>query len=330
MTDKVAVLGAGSWGSALALLLARNDIDVALWGHQDQHMQNLIAMRENAKHLPGHGFPEHLTLYQDLTEALRDVRDVLIVVPSHAFVPLLKTIKPLLPANPRIIWGTKGVDPNSSALLSQEVAEVFGDIAMGVLSGPSFAKEVAEALPTAATISSNNADLLDDCLRWFHSDSFRIYISYDMIGTQICGVVKNVLAIASGLCDGMRLGHNTRAALITRGLEEMRRLVMAMGGDITTVYGLCGLGDLVLTATGDLSRNRQFGLLLGKGKTRDQIREQIGQAIEGLENADQVFALAQKYAVEMPICEQVYRIIHGEIEPRTALIELMQREPKSY
>lgn len=192
----IAVLGAGSWGSALALLLARNNMLVRLWGHQDQHMNNLIAMRENSKHLPGFGFPQHLELCADIESALTDIQDVLIVVPSHAFVPLLHLIKQHVQVAPRILWGTKGIEPDSTQLLSQCVTDIFGAIPMGIISGPSFAKEVAEALPTAATVATNDQQLMQDCLRWFHSDSFRIYGCSDLIGSQVCGVVKNVLAIA--------------------------------------------------------------------------------------------------------------------------------------
>jgi glycerol-3-phosphate dehydrogenase (NAD(P)+) len=324
----IAVLGAGSWGSALALLLARNGKPVRLWGHEDAHMQALHTEQENSRHLPGHPFPKTLSLYTSLSEALAGISDVLIVVPSHAFTALLQAIKPLLHDHPRIMWGTKGIDPNTNTLLSDCVHKAYGDIPMAILSGPSFAREVAQKCPTAATVAGNNDALIDDVMGWFHCDYFRVYSSYDLIGSQVCGVVKNVLAVAAGLCDGMTLGINARSALITRGLAEMQRLCVAMGGDAQTVSGLCGLGDLVLTCTGDLSRNRRFGLALGAGKTLDETKREIGQAIEGVFNAAQVQYLAKEYNVEMPICTQVYRILQGDIAPKAALLELMAREPR--
>ena len=324
----VAVLGAGSWGTALAFVLARNGFQVRLWGHQSEHVSALQQDRANNAFLPGFAFPDNITPVESLADALQGCLYVCVVVPSSAFVDTLTQIKPLLEPGAKLVWGTKGIDPASNRLLSDCALTMLPGTPLAVLSGASFAKEVAADLPSAVTIASEDAEWLEGCIDLFAAPHFRIYPSHDMIGSQVCGVVKNVLAIAAGISDGMELGYNARCALITRGLAEMARLVVALGGDKDTVMGLCGLGDLVLTCTGDLSRNRRFGLALGRGQSTQSAVEEIGQAIEGMDNALQVQRLIEACDIDMPISHGVYQIIHEDMDPREALNQLIEREPK--
>lgn len=324
----LAVLGAGSWGTALALTLAYSNHPVRLWGHHPEHMRILCQERENRRYLPGYSFPDALEPVVDLSEALTAVEAVCLVVPSFAFSETLRHIQPLVSADLPILWGTKGMDAADHVLLSDEVGRLLGKRPMAVLSGPSFATEVAAKLPTAVTIAGNSADWIHRAASLFSASFFRVYESQDLVGAQVCGVVKNVLAIAAGISDGMGLGHNARSALITRGLAEMTRLCVAMGGLAETAVGLCGLGDLVLTCTGDLSRNRRFGLALGKGASVEAATRNIGQAVEGCHNVRQVYALWQEHQVRMPISKAVYQILHEDLDPHSALMQLMERAPQ--
>jgi len=327
--NPIAVIGAGAWGTALALLLARNGNPVSLWGHELDQQQAMIAERENKAYLPGFSFPDNLTVVETLEQALVDVQDILMVVPSQAFREVLKNIKVIIP-NPRIAWGTKGVDPSTQHLFHEVVAEIFLDqTPVAVLSGPSFAAEVAAEKPTAVSLAGNDSAFVDDLIERFHNHNFRVYLNTDMIGLQLCGTLKNVLAIAVGIADGLNLGANTRAALITRGLVEMGRLCRAMGADNNTLMSLAGVGDLVLTCTDDQSRNRRFGKAIGKGDDINAAEKAIGQAVEGLHNVKQIYALAQRYDVEMPIVYQVYRILFESADPRKVVSELLTRSPKA-
>lgn len=325
----VAVIGAGSWGSALALLLARNGVDTRLWGNEDDNQSLMQSTRENARYLPGHTFPDNLTVCLDVEACLEGVRDVLIVVPSHVFRSVLQQLKPLLPKDARIVWGTKGLDPKTKQCLSQVVADEMGEqTPMAVLAGPSFAKEVAANQPTAVSLAGNDETFLQDCIEYFHNDRFRVYVNDDMIGVQLCGALKNILAIGVGIADGLQLGANSRAALITRGLAEMARLNTAIGGQAQTLMSLAGVGDLVLTCTDDQSRNRRFGLALGMGVDCETAQRKIGQAVEGLQNTQQVYELAQEHGVDMPIVTQVFGIIHKGLSPEHVVAELLERAPK--
>jgi len=328
-TAPITVLGAGSFGTALALLLARNGNQVRLWGNESDRMQQLKSKHENEYYLPGFALPDNMAVFTDLAKSLEGVQDILIVVPSHAFTSILKKIKPLVPDNVRIAWGSKGLDPQTQDLLHVRVADIFSkDTPMVVVAGPSFAKEVAANLPTAVSIASNNPEFCQDCVERFHNDRFRVYVNSDMIGVELCGALKNILAIAVGIADGLSLGANTRAALITRGLAEMSRLCEALGGHRTTLMGLAGVGDLVLTCTDNQSRNRRFGLAVGQGKTQAQALEEIGQAVEGLQNVKQVHLLSKKLHVDMPIVEQVYQVLEKGVSPSHVLSELLERAPK--
>ena len=326
--NPITVLGAGSWGTALALLLSRNGQETRLWSHESDHVDEMQADGVNKRYLPDYPFPITLSVYHDLAASLVGVNDILIVVPSFAFVEVVKRIQPYVAADKRIAWGTKGLAAGNR-LLSEVIENQLGaELAMAVVSGPSLASEVAAGLPTAVSLASNSEAFARDMIERLHGLHFRVYQNNDMIGLEVCGVIKNVLAIATGISDGLKLGANARAALITRGLTEMGRLVHAMGGKQETIMGLAGVGDLVLTCTDNQSRNRRFGLALGEGVGLKNAEQTIGQAIEGLYNTKQVFALAEKLAIEMPITRQVYRILHEDLAPQVAVIELLERAPK--
>jgi glycerol-3-phosphate dehydrogenase (NAD(P)+) len=325
----LAVIGAGSWGTALAILFSRNGLDTRLWGHIPEHMQDLIRDRCNTEFLPDCHFPELLKPCLTLEEALASVRNILIVVPSHAFRQVLKQLKPHLHPDTRIFWATKGFEVNTAKLLHENAEEVLGPNRIyAVISGPTFAKEVARGLPTAITVASNDETFARDIAEWMHNDTFRAYTSNDITGVELGGAVKNVLAIAAGIADGLGFGANTRAALITRGLNEIMLLGKTLGGNQETFMGLAGLGDLVLTCTDNQSRNRRFGLALAQGMTQEQAKESIGQVVEGVQTAQEVYRLAQRHAIEMPISEQVYHVLYEGVDPRDAVHSLFARELK--
>lgn len=325
----IAVLGAGSWGTALAVLLSQNGHDVRLWGNLPDEIALLIQERRNNHYLPGIDFPESLIPMVDLVEALQDVDEVLIVVPSHAFRTVCQAISPLLPEDCGVSWATKGFEPGTQQLLSHVATEILPGHALAVISGPTFAGEVARGLPTAVTVASDSQPYAEKLAELLHAPWFRAYTSSDMIGVQVGGASKNVLAIAAGIADGLGFGANTRAALITRGLAEIMRLGTRMGGQIETFMGLAGLGDLVLTCTDDQSRNRRMGLALARGLTIEQARREIGQEVEGIHTAQEVYQLAQKWGEEMPISEQVYRVLFDGLNPQIAVHNLLDRRQKS-
>lgn len=324
----IAVLGAGSWGTALAILLANNGQPVKLWGHSLQHVQQMVREKCNSRYLPGISFPPNLKLFTELSDVLCDAQDVLIVVPSRAFVDMLNQIKPYLLPQARIVWGTKGLT------VDRELLHIAADRILGkthplaVLSGPSFAMEVARGLPTAVTIATQNTSFSEDLSMRFNSDCFRAYTSDDITGVEVCGAIKNILAIAAGIVDGLHLGANAKSALITRGLVEMKRLGLALGGKSETFTGLAGLGDLVLSCTDDQSRNRRFGYAIASGKSVEEIMQEVGQAIEGYYNVETVYYLAQQLKVDMPITEQIYQVIYQGKLPKIAIQALLSREPK--
>lgn len=320
------ILGAGSWGTALALLLSRQDQSIRLWSHRQKHVKEMESERVNRRYLPDYPFPKALSVYYDLEASLKEVTDILIVVPSIAFQEVVQRIKPYVNSNGRIAWGTKGFSGNR--FLHEVVKVELGQLPMASLSGPSFATEVAAGLPTAVTIASNDSDFSRDLVERLHGPCFRVYQNSDLVGVQICGSVKNILAIAIGISDALGLGANARAALITRGLTEMGRLVKALGGKQETLMGLSGLGDLVLTSTDNQSRNRQFGLALGKGASKESAENALGQVIEGVHNTIQVWSIAKKYKIEMPVTQQIYRILYENLSPQQAVQKLLGRPPK--
>ncbi len=324
----IAVLGAGSWGTALALVLAGKGRPVRLWGHDPAHTGTLARERENRRHLPGAAFPENLSVSSDLARTVEGVHDLLIVVPSHAFRNLMQSLSGLVVPEVRVLWATKGLDAESGGLLHRIVEKHLPGRPMGLLSGPSFAREVVRDLPTAVTIASPDAGFAREMAEAFHTGSFRPYTSSDLIGVELGGAVKNVLAVATGIADGLGLGANTRAGLITRGLAELGRLGESMNADPRTFMGLSGVGDLILTCTDDQSRNRRLGLALGRGISLDAALKQIGQTVEGVRTAAEVHALSATRGVEMPISAQVHAVLHEGRLPQEALGQLLARSLK--
>jgi glycerol-3-phosphate dehydrogenase (NAD(P)+) len=325
----IAVLGAGSWGTALAVLIARNGYHTLLWGHDPARMAQLEHARENTRYLPGVRFPYNLLIREDLLATAQEATNILLVVPSHAFRATLVAIGNHLAPAAVVAWATKGLEPATGRLLSQVATDVLGATrAIGVISGPTFAREVAQGLPTAVTVAAQDLATAEAIARWVHSDRVRVYTSTDMIGVELGGAIKNVLAIATGISDGLGLGANARAALITRGLAEMRRLIEALGGQPETVMGLAGIGDLVLTCTDNQSRNRQVGLALGRGRSLQVALAEIGQVAEGVNAAREVYQLATHHNVDMPITEQVYRVLFEGVTPQVAVAALLRREPR--
>lgn len=326
---RIAVIGAGSWGTALAIQLARNGIETLLWGRDPDKMAKMATARRNDRYIPDIVFPEKLSPVSDLKQTLASASDILLVVPSQAFRQTVKLIAPDLKANTRIAWATKGLEPGSRRLLHQIIAEELGpEQPCAVISGPTFAKEVAKGLPTAVTVASDNETTAAYFAACLHGGTFRAYTGSDVVGVELGGACKNVLAIAAGIADGLGFGANTRAALITRGLAELMRLGVQLGGQAETFMGLAGLGDLVLTCTDDQSRNRRVGLALGQGRSLEEAIAAIGQAVEGVKSAPEIYGLAQELGVEMPITEQVYRVLYEGETARDAVAALLHREQK--
>ena len=325
-TSTIAILGAGSWGTAVAIHLANNGNQVMLWGHNPQHVNDMVKTRKNQRYLPDVQFPPSLMPIANLHECMQVASHIIIAVPSHAFASLLAQLKK--PAH-GLAWLTKGIDPTNHVLLSQLVAEKWGEsYPIAVISGPSFAREVAHFLPTALVVASNNPPYRQTMHSIFHRDNVRVYLTDDTAGVQLCGAVKNVLAIACGISDGLKYGANAKAALITRGLAEMSRLGLHLGARQETFLGLAGVGDLVLTCTDDQSRNRRFGLQIGQGVRIIDAEKHIGQVVEGKYNAAQICELAAQYHVEMPICEEVNALLQGKISAQQAVVNLMSRPPR--
>jgi glycerol-3-phosphate dehydrogenase (NAD(P)+) len=286
--------------------------------------------RCNQAFLPDVPFPDTLLLEADLARALAASRDVLVVVPSHVFGDVLRQLKPHLRPDARIVWATKGLEAETGRLLQDVAREALGEtIPLAVLSGPTFAKELAAGLPTAIALAATDAQFADDLQQLLHcGKSFRVYSNPDFIGVQLGGAVKNVIAIGAGMSDGIGFGANARTALITRGLAEMSRLGSALGADPSTFMGMAGLGDLVLTCTDNQSRNRRFGIMLGQGKGVQEAQDSIGQVVEGYRNTKEVLALAQRHGVEMPITEQIYQVLYCHKDAREAALSLLGRARK--
>ena len=326
---KIAVLGAGSWGTALAALMARHGHSVVLWGRDEQAARVIDRDHENVRYLPGIALPETLRATTDMAQALDGADLVLVVVPSHAFTETLSLLAPLRPAAAGVAWATKGFEPGSGRFLHEVAEDILGSsVPLAVVTGPSFAKEVTLGLPTAVTVHGDDAAFTQQVADVLHGPAFRAYTGNDMVGAELGGAMKNVLAVATGVADGMQLGLNARAGLITRGLNEMLRLAAAIGGRPETLMGLAGLGDLVLTSTGDLSRNRRLGLALGRGQSlQDAVRE-IGQVVESVQTADEVMRQADRHGIDLPISSAVRAVLHGDLSPAAGLQQLLAREQK--
>jgi glycerol-3-phosphate dehydrogenase (NAD(P)+) len=326
----IALLGAGSWGTALALYLARRSQTVRIWSVVPAEIEAMAKEKANNRFLPGFTLPETIQPVTDLAQAIKDVEDIIIVVPSAGFRSTLALLKPVIASNARVICAAKGLDTETGQLLGEVVEEILGKKhAFAVLSGPSFAREVAAGLPCAVVIASHDNNLLADLTARFNSPLFRIYTSDDVIGVEFGGVAKNVIAIATGISDGMELGANARSALITRGLAEIIRLGKALGGKLETFVGLSGLGDLILTCSDDQSRNRRLGLAIGKGRDLHEAEKEIGQVVEGKRNAELVIKLAEKYKIDMPICETIHQILQGKVTAKKAMEALLSRSVKT-
>ena len=327
--EPMTVIGAGSWGTALAILLAREGHATQLWGRDGAQLDAMRHARRNMRYLPEAAFPEELQIAVDLPKALEVSRDALIAVPSHAFRATLESIRPHLARHTRIAWATKGFELATGLLPHQVFREILGETAGAVLSGPTFAREVGAGLPTAMTIASADERFAKELALNLSGPSFRAYTQSDIMGVEVGGAVKNVIAIGSGIADGMGYGANTRVALITRGLAEMMRLGVKLGALRETFMGLAGLGDLVLTCTDDQSRNRRFGMALGRGESPASAQRSIHQVVEGVTAARAVYDVAQRLQVDMPICREIYAIMYEDKSVRSAVQALMGREVRS-
>jgi len=352
---KIAVLGSGAWGTALAVSFAPRH-QVVLWARDTMQMEAMQSSRRNQRYLPDIVLPAELIISSDLNEALADAELVIVAVPVASLrdtllqiasrFPLTNSLPQITPLPnpppqagegtsekgnvkfPAVIWVCKGFESDTSQLPHQIVAEILPvTFPRGVLSGPSFAQEVARSLPTALTLASNDGDFAQRTAKALHHSRLRIYSSTDVVGVEIGGAIKNVLAIGAGICDGMKMGLNARAALLTRGLAEMSRLGLQMGGRAETLGGLSGVGDLILTCTGDLSRNRQVGMLLAQHKSLANILSELGHVAEGVYTAREVHRIAQQHGVEMPICEAVYRVLYENLPSDKAVEALLSRQP---
>jgi len=326
----ITVLGAGSWGTALAIQLARDARPTVLWGRAEDQPELLAAERCNQRYLPDARFPDELAIEPVLEKAVRGTDDLLVCVPSVAFRQVLDSINPHLAVSSRVAWATKGFEQQTGKLPHEVARDVLGEKRpLAVLSGPTFAREVGAGLPTAMTIAATDIDFGNSLAERISNHQFRAYTSDDIIGVEVGGAVKNVIAIAAGISDGLGFGANTRIALISRGLIEMTRLGVALGAKATTFTGLSGMGDLTLTCTDDQSRNRRMGLALAGGRSPDEIASEIGQVVEGVYAAKSVHEVAARKDIEMPICEQVYRILYAGAMPSDAVTALMSRALKS-
>ncbi len=324
----VAVLGAGSWGTALAKLLSDQGHETRLWARHADHAAAIEAERTNEKYLPGFALGASLRATNDLADALEGATLVLPVIPTHGLREVLPNAAPLLPPDALVLSATKGIEQGTLQLVS----EIFEELLpaklhpnLTFLGGPSFAKEVAERLPTAVIVAGKNPDATHAVQEVLTTDRFRAYTTDDVIGVEIGGALKNVIAIAAGIADGLGYGHNTRAALITRGLAEMTRLAIARGAHPLTLAGLGGMGDLVLTCTGDLSRNRRVGMELGRGRTLDEVLGETTQVAEGVRTAKSAYELSVRENVDMPITLEVYRMLYEGKAPAEVVASLMGR-----
>jgi len=323
------VLGAGSWGTALAVLLARNNHATQLWTRNEAQCVCLQEARCNHRYLPDTQFPDQLIVTSDLKAAVETASVILLAIPSQAFAETIRKIRPFVNQASSVIWATKGLDPETGSLLNTVVADIMSrETRVAVISGPSFAKEVAAGLPTAITVAAPDIAHAEKIADLFRNPQFRVYTSHDIVGVQIGGAIKNSLAIATGAADGLGFGTNTRAALITRGLTEMMRFGIQFGGEKETFMGLTGLGDIILTCTDDQSRNRQLGLGIGRGYSIVDTAASIGQEIEGIPTTKTIYQLAQKHGIDMPITEQVYKVLYQHAKPKDAVNNLLSRLPK--
>ncbi|MHB1846048.1 MAG: NAD(P)H-dependent glycerol-3-phosphate dehydrogenase [Deltaproteobacteria bacterium] len=329
---RASVIGAGSWGTALALVLARKGFPVKLWVHDAAKAKAMAAAGENAVYLPGFPLPTSLVVTASLEEALRETELVVEVVPSHAVRDVMGRAAPLLRPGVPIVTASKGIENGTLLTMTEVLEDVLPPLLhpyLCVLSGPSFAREVGHELPTAVSVASRWERIAREVQQAFAAPHFRVYTCLDVVGVELGGALKNVIAIGAGVCEGLGFGQNSRAALITRGLSEITRLAVKKGANPITLSGLAGMGDLVLTCTGQLSRNRAVGLELGKGRKLDEIVGEMKMVAEGVKNARSTHDLGKKLEVDLPICETVYRLLYEGIAPRDAVVALLGREAKA-
>ncbi len=323
---KIAILGSGAWGTALAISLAARH-EVVLWARDEAQVAAMRDTRRNQRYLPDIGLPDTLELTSDLKQAMHGAELIIVAVPVSGLRGTLQQIA-ALPQAVGVVWLCKGFETGTSLLPHQIVNETLpAAFPRGALTGPSFAQEVARGLPTALTLASTDGEFAQRMAKALHHSRLRIYSSTDVVGAEIGGAIKNVLAIAAGICDGMQMGLNARAALLTRGLAEMTRLGLQMGGRAETLGGLSGAGDLILTCTGDLSRNRQVGMLLAQRHSLSTILVELGHVAEGVYTAREVQRIAQQYQVELPICQAVYRVLYENLPANQAVETLLSRQP---
>jgi glycerol-3-phosphate dehydrogenase (NAD(P)+) len=329
---RCAVIGAGSWGTTLANLLAKKGLPVNLWAYEPELVETIRTRRENDLYLPGIELDPSLACTNSLEEAVTGAGLVLVVVPTQVLRGVVREMLPHLQATALVVSASKGIELDSLQLVSQMYDELLPEhlsCQFAVLSGPSFAREVAREMPTAVVVAARDEEVARQVQSLFSTDYFRVYTNRDVIGVELGGAIKNVIAIAAGVSDGLGFGSNTRAALITRGLAEMSRLGRALGGDPLTFSGLAGMGDLVLTCTGDLSRNRSVGLALGQGRSLSEILGEMRMVAEGVKTAESAWNLARKLGVEMPIIQKVHQLLYEGKPAREAVLELMTRDLKS-
>jgi glycerol-3-phosphate dehydrogenase (NAD(P)+) len=329
---KAVVIGGGSWGTALAAVLAQRGHDVVQWARESDQARSINETHQNTRYLPGIPLPPNLRATSDLGEAVSGRRLVVSVVPSHAVRDVMARAVPQLAPDAIVVSASKGIEWGTLAIMSDVLGEVLPPPLRGrvaVLSGPSFAKETVQGQPTAVVVASLDAAIAVEVQAAFQQETFRVYTSHDVVGVELAGALKNVIAVAAGMAEGMGLGHNTKAALMTRGLAELSRLAEKKGADPLTLAGLAGMGDLVLTCTGGLSRNRQVGEALGRGETLEQILARMNQVAEGVKTAKSSRELALREGVDMPIVEQVYKVIYEGQPAKQALYNLLRREAKA-
>jgi len=328
-STRITIIGAGAWGTALAAALVRNNIAVTVWGRNAHDLAAIRERREHPRYLAGLTLPAGIATETDLARAVASADGLLFATPSHTLRGLLRAVRATAAADTPFLWACKGLEPDSDRLLHEVVAEERSQPPPhGLISGPSFAREVVSGLPTALTVASRDAAFAGRAVDWFHGGGVRAYSNPDVIGVELGGALKNVLAIACGAADGLGFGANARAAVITRGLAESMRLGAAMGGRAETFTGLAGMGDLVLTCTDDQSRNRRLGLALARGLSAEAACAEIGQAVEGPRTARAARALAERHGVDMPIVEQVHAVLYAGRAPRTAVQDLLERQPR--
>lgn len=327
---KIAVLGAGSWGTALSIVLADNDYDVRLWSHREDQVNEINETNRNARYLDV-DLPASIKAYAEIKEAVQGVEAVLIVVPSSAMREVMKKLRPYIAKDTLLIHASKGVEPDTLKRISEVILEEvpsYEKERIVVLSGPSHAEEVAFRLPTTVTVAAENIVYAQQAQNIFMNDDFRVYTSTDVIGVELGGALKNIIALGAGILDGLQFGDNAKAALITRGLAEITRLATAMGANPLTFLGLCGVGDLIVTSTSTHSRNWRVGNLLGQGKKLDDILKEMNMVVEGVRTTKAAYQLSKRYDVEMPITEGLYAVLFKEKDPEAVVQQLMNREKR--